>query len=190
MSCAVLLAIRIAWTIAARTSWIEMPASASFMSFMVPEADSAHMANPIAAAPVKAGQTIPAPRISGQTIRQTTMTSDAPALMPNVCGEASGLRVSVWISTPAMARLAPTAAASAARGRRTSQTSALSAEPSGEKSSCSARDTGRFETPKAMPATIAKERSTRKTAATAMGFAGPPRSSAFTTLVATAHSTL
>ncbi|MNI97192.1 hypothetical protein D3C73_1557920 [compost metagenome] len=42
----------------------------------------------------------------------------APAFTPSTLGEASGLRVSVCISVPAMARLAPMAAAMQALGTR------------------------------------------------------------------------
>jgi hypothetical protein len=51
---------------------------------MVRDSDNDHIAKPTAAAPAKAGQTVPAPRIPGNAIKHTTIDNDAPALIPNV----------------------------------------------------------------------------------------------------------
>ncbi|MNR22293.1 hypothetical protein D3C85_1392400 [compost metagenome] len=55
--------------------------------------------------------------IDNATAARTT-NNVAPALTPSTLGEASGLRVSVCINVPAMARLAPMAAAMHALGTR------------------------------------------------------------------------
>lgn len=59
-----------------------------------------------------------------------TMNNEAPALMPNMEGDASGFRVNTCMTAPATARDAPTAAATRTRGTRVVLRINCSLEPS------------------------------------------------------------